>query len=68
MIALQANNAVVKEWGESKKEERHKHNHVDLVSMLGIVDLENGVTVAERLGPIMHELPKSSLKKMLTSG
>lgn len=29
---------------------------------------KNGVTVAERLGPIMHQLPKSSLKNMLTSG
>lgn len=43
---LQANNAVVKEWGAFTKEARHKHNHVDLVNMLGIVDLENGTVVA----------------------
>ena len=29
---------------------------------------KDGVTVAERLGPIMNQLPKSSLKKMLTEG
>lgn len=43
---MQDNNAVVKEWGTFTKEAHHKYNHVDLVNMLGIVDLDNGSTVA----------------------
>lgn len=42
----QAHNAVVKEWGTSEKGPQHRYNHVDLVALLDIADLENGVTVA----------------------
>jgi seryl-tRNA synthetase len=41
----QANNAIVKEYGEKRTEEK-LYNHVDLVALLGIVDLEAGQTVA----------------------
>lgn len=37
---MQDNNAVVRTWGEPRKEA--KYNHVDLVHMLGIADLERG--------------------------
>jgi seryl-tRNA synthetase len=43
---MQANNVVVKEWGTFDKAEHHCFNHVDLVNLLGIADLENGSTVA----------------------
>lgn len=42
---LQANNVVVRTWGE-KREEADLYSHVDLIEMLDIVDLENGTTVA----------------------
>ncbi|GAX82987.1 hypothetical protein CEUSTIGMA_g10414.t1 [Chlamydomonas eustigma] len=41
----EANNAIVKEYGERRQEEK-LYNHVDLVALLGIVDLEAGQTVA----------------------
>jgi len=41
----EANNAVVKEYGQKRMEEK-LYNHVDLVSMLDIVDLEAGTAVA----------------------
>ena len=44
-LLLQANNTVVKEYGERRMEEK-LYNHVDLVALLGIVDLEAGQTVA----------------------
>ena len=44
-LISQANNTVVKEYGERRMEEK-LYNHVDLVSLLGIVDLEAGQTVA----------------------
>ena len=37
---------MVKESGTFEKAERHRYNHVDLVRLLDIVDLENGSTVA----------------------
>jgi seryl-tRNA synthetase len=37
---------VVKEWGTFKKQEQHRYNHVDLVKLLDIADLENGSVVA----------------------
>ena len=43
---MQNKNAVVKEWGKSEKAPHHRYNHVDLVQLLDIVDLENGTTVA----------------------
>jgi seryl-tRNA synthetase len=45
-IGPQAHNEVVKEWGKFVKAEHHRYNHVDLVSLLDIVDLQNGATVA----------------------
>ena len=41
----QANNTIVKEYGVKRMEDK-LYNHVDLVSLLGIVDLEAGQTVA----------------------
>lgn len=41
----EANNAVVREWGERRQEEK-LYNHVDLVQLLDIVDMEAGTTVA----------------------
>ncbi|KAL6603480.1 hypothetical protein ACP70R_043841 [Stipagrostis hirtigluma subsp. patula] len=41
----EANNAVVRTWGERRSEDNLK-NHVDLCRMLGIVDLEKGADVA----------------------
>lgn len=41
----EANNVIVKEYGQRRMEEK-LYNHVDLVSLLGIVDLEAGQTVA----------------------
>lgn len=43
--ALQANNAVVREWGERRQEEK-LYNHVDLVQLLDIVDMDAGTQVA----------------------
>ena len=40
----QANNAVVREFG-SPRQEQQLYNHVDLVQLLGIVNLEAGTTV-----------------------
>ena len=42
---MQAHNVVVKTEGHMR-EEPELFNHVDLVQMLGIVDLETGSTVA----------------------
>ncbi|KAF8063832.1 Serine--tRNA ligase [Scenedesmus sp. PABB004] len=39
------NNAVVRTWGEPRQEEK-LYNHVDLVQLLDIVDLEAGTSVA----------------------
>lgn len=39
---LQANNAVIRTWGERRTEEKLK-NHVDLVKLLDIVDLDKGM-------------------------
>lgn len=41
----EANNAIVKQWGEPRQEEK-LYNHVDLVGLLDIVNLEAGQTVA----------------------
>ncbi|KAK9072243.1 hypothetical protein SSX86_008676 [Deinandra increscens subsp. villosa] len=41
----EANNAVVRTWGE-KREESNLKNHVDLVERLGIADLKRGANVA----------------------
>lgn len=41
----QDNNVVVKMWG-TPREEPELINHVDLVSKLGIADLEKGTAVA----------------------
>lgn len=38
----QANNAVIRTWGERRLEGKLK-NHVDLVKLLDIVDLEKGI-------------------------
>lgn len=42
---VQANNAVVRTWGQ-QREEADLRNHVDLVEMLDIVDLDKGVSIA----------------------
>lgn len=42
---LQANNARVREWG-TIREDPELYNHVDLVHMLDIADLDHGTTVA----------------------
>ena len=39
-------NVVVRTWGEPRDKVRAPYNHVDLVHMLGIVDLEAGAAVA----------------------
>lgn len=44
-FAMQANNAVVRTWGTAR-EEPELYNHVDLVQMLDIADLEHGTLVA----------------------
>lgn len=41
----EANNAVVREWGERRQEEK-LYNHVDLVQLLDIVDMDAGTQVA----------------------
>jgi len=41
----EANNAIVREWG-TKREEEKLPNHVDLISMLDIADVEQGTEVA----------------------
>nr|KAJ0213728.1 hypothetical protein LSAT_V11C400174290 [Lactuca sativa] len=41
----EANNVVVRTWGEKRTEPKLK-NHVELVELLGIADLEKGVKVA----------------------
>lgn len=43
---MQDHNAIVKEVGTSEKGPQHKYNHVDLVQLLGIVDLDAGTKVA----------------------
>ncbi len=45
LSSAQANNAIVKEFGDLRTEDK-LYNHVDLVGLLGIVDLEAGTTVA----------------------
>lgn len=40
-VCLQANNAVVREWGAKRTEDKLK-SHVDLVELLGIADLKKG--------------------------
>lgn len=42
---LQDNNTIVKEYGTKRTEEK-LYNHVDLVALLDIVNLEAGQTVA----------------------
>lgn len=44
--AVQANNVVVKTSQQPARQEDGLFNHVDLVQMLDIVDMENGTTVA----------------------
>lgn len=41
---LQAENVVVRTWGD-RREEADLHNHVDLVEMLDIVDLDKGTAI-----------------------
>ena len=41
-ICLQANNEVIRTWGERRMEGKLR-NHVDLVKLLDIVDLEKGI-------------------------
>lgn len=55
------NNAVVRQFGEPTREGA-RYNHVDLVQLLGIVDLEAGTTVAGgrgyylvREGPLLNQ-------------
>ncbi|KAJ7977986.1 serine--tRNA ligase-like [Quillaja saponaria] len=43
--ADEANNAVIRSWGEKRLEPKLK-NHVDLVELLGIADLKKGADVA----------------------
>ena len=43
--AVQANNAVVKTFGEPRQEQK-LYNHVDLVQLLDFVDLEKGTETA----------------------
>eukprot|EP00892_Ulva_mutabilis_P000617 jgi/Ulvmu1/10556/UM065_0010.1 len=43
-------NTVVKAVGKSEKGPQHKYNHVDLVQLLGIVDLDAGTKVAGARG------------------
>ena len=50
-MRAQADNAVVKTWGELR-EERELRNHVDLVQMLDIADLDAGVSVAGALSTV----------------
>jgi seryl-tRNA synthetase len=38
----QANNKVIRSWGEKRLEPKLK-NHVDLVELLGIADLKKGI-------------------------
>lgn len=45
LLCAQVDNVVVKTYGELREEEGLR-NHVDLVLMLDIVDLENGTAVA----------------------
>lgn len=45
----EANNVIVKEWGELRKEDK-LYNHYDLVQLLDIVNLEKGTTVAGNRG------------------
>lgn len=44
-LLQQADNTVVRTWGQPG-EEADLHNHVDLVEMLDIVDLDKGVSIA----------------------
>jgi seryl-tRNA synthetase len=49
----EANNAVVREWGTPRPKEENGHallSHVDLVQLLGIVNLDAGTTVAGARG------------------
>ncbi|GJP55318.1 hypothetical protein CLOM_g14293 [Closterium sp. NIES-68] len=39
-------NAVIRTWGEPRTDEGVKHNHVDLVHMLDIADLDRGASTA----------------------
>jgi seryl-tRNA synthetase len=45
----EANNVVAKTWGQPRQEEE-LYNHVDLVQLLGIVNLEQGTVVAGNRG------------------
>ena len=47
---LQVDNAVVRTWGTPREEPGRLHNHVDLVQLLDIVELEHGSTVAGSRG------------------
>lgn len=44
-MVLQDNNAIVREFGQPRQEEK-LYNHVDLVLLLDIVNLEAGTSVA----------------------
>lgn len=46
LACAQANNTVVRTFGERRQEEK-LHNHVDLVEMLNIVNLEKGQEVGK---------------------
>lgn len=45
LVCLQDDNAIVRMFGEPRQEEK-LYNHVDLVQLLDIVNLEAGTTVA----------------------
>lgn len=49
----EANNVIVKTWGVKRPEEK-LYNHVDLVQLLDLVDLEAGSSVAGTEGGLTH--------------
>jgi hypothetical protein len=49
MVFFQDNNLVVKKWGEERHEEK-LYNHVDLIEMLGIADVDKGRCLTSFLG------------------
>lgn len=59
---LQDNNAIVREFGQPRQEEK-LYNHVDLVQLLDIVNLEAGTSVAGADRAMM--LNRSSSNSML---
>ena len=42
----EANNAVIRSWGEKRMQEPALKNHVELVKLLGVADFERGAEVA----------------------